>query len=328
MAVSLKKYSPQKIRQTLDLPESLIAEKYPEAFRFLLYDTTTEKNIVWASNDYADICNGSELRLYPREEADELIAADIVQNFIRPRCAKASALRRSRTRFRAEVFTPPRICNAQNNLLDENWFGRKRVFNKERRDHGIGWASLSPKISPSAFDSAGRIAFPRGKNWRDYVRDSRMEIACGEAPYLVSRYDCTRGRMIPLRMRIGILDRKLRIVSENTETPDDFLEWAKVAFQSVYGFELQGDSLLLARENVLFSFYDYFHEKFGNEPTREAMRDIAEIVAWNIFQMDAETLAPPFATARDDLFGGRAVLCRIKDWATGEILEFKNLLKK
>jgi hypothetical protein len=31
----------------------------------------------------------------------------------------------------AEVFTPSWICNAQNNLIDNTWFGRDNVFNKE-----------------------------------------------------------------------------------------------------------------------------------------------------------------------------------------------------
>ena len=32
------------------------------------------------------------------------------------------------------------------------------------------------------------IIFPDGKSWKDYVRDTRLEITCGEAPYIVSRY--------------------------------------------------------------------------------------------------------------------------------------------
>lgn len=325
------KFSPQKIRRTLDLPESLIAEKFPEAFSLLLADKTTGKNIVWATADYENFGADSALILFPRKETDALVDADIVQNFIRPRCAKTRIHQRTRTKERAEVFTPPRICNAQNNLLDEAWFGRKRVFNCERKDSragALGWTVLRKKISPRAFDADGKIAFPRGKTWRDYVGLTRMEIACGEAPYLVSRYDCTRGKMIPLRLRMGLLDRKLRVVSENTTTPDDFFAWSKIAFQNVYGFELQGDNLLLARENLLFSFYDFFHEKFSAEPSRDQMREIAEIIAWNVFQMDALAGTPPFAPVRDDLLGGNACFCRVKDWDADTTLEFKKLFEK
>lgn len=45
----------------------------------------------------------------------------------------------------------------------------------------------------------------------------RLEISCGEAPYLVSRYDSVTGKTIKIKNRIGLLDRKLRIVSENIE---------------------------------------------------------------------------------------------------------------
>jgi len=314
-------FSPDKIRRTLDLPESMIAEKYPDAFALLLADKTAGKNIVWATADYENLSEETELKLYPRAETDALVREDILQNFIRPRCAKEFALRRTRTRERAEVFTPPRICNAQNNLFDEIWFGRKNVFNQASKvssSNALGWRSQKRKITFP----------PRGKKtWRKYVALTRMEIACGEAPYLVSRYDSTRGKMIPLDRRIGILDRKLRVVSENCPTQKEFFELAKIAFQSCYGFELQGDNLLLARENLLFSFYDYFFEKFSAEPSPEQMREIAEIIAWNVFQMDAFTGTPPFAVADSDLLRGNAVFCKIKDWATEEIVEFKKFLK-
>ena len=34
--------------------------------------------------------------------------------------------------------------------------------------------------------SSKKIQFPEGKTWKDYVRDNRLEITCGEAPYIVS----------------------------------------------------------------------------------------------------------------------------------------------
>ena len=103
----------------------------------------------------------------------------------------------------AEVFTPSWVCNAQNNLVDEAWFGRKDVFNVEDTANHT-WKANTDKIE-----------YPKGKTWKDYVRATRMEMTCGEAPYLVSRYDATTGESIPLQERIGLLDRKLRVISEN-----------------------------------------------------------------------------------------------------------------
>ena len=38
--------------------------------------------------------------------------------------------KRDRTRTRAEVFTPSWVCNEQNNLVDEQWFGGTQPFNE------------------------------------------------------------------------------------------------------------------------------------------------------------------------------------------------------
>lgn len=62
--------------------------------------------------------------------------------------------------------------------------------------------------------STERIPFPTldGKTWEDYVKDTRLEVSCGEAPYLVSRYGVVSGIDIDIKDRIGILDRKLRVI--------------------------------------------------------------------------------------------------------------------
>ena len=57
--------------------------------------------------------------------------------------------------------------------------------------------------------------------------------------------------------QVGFLDKKLRIVSKYCETKEDWLKWSKIAFQSSYGYEWQGDSLLIARENLLYTFSNF-----------------------------------------------------------------------
>ena len=37
----------------------------------------------------------------------------------------------------------------------------------------------------------------------------------------------------------------------------EWLKWALRAFQSVYGYEYQGDNLLIARINILMTFVEY-----------------------------------------------------------------------
>lgn len=31
-------------------------------------------------------------------------------------------------------------------------------------------------------------------NWRDYVKEPRLEITCGEAPFIVGRYNTANGK--------------------------------------------------------------------------------------------------------------------------------------
>lgn len=348
----MKKLSP------VDISESQIQRKYSRAFSWLLRDMSTGKNLIWATKDYEAFSKTELFDAYSEKaemRPEFVVGTHEKDRIIRPRCAKPRAVQKARSRDKAEVFTPAWICNVQNNLIDAAWFGRKQVFNKEQNG-GRNWKILTPKLCKSAFDAQGRITFPHGKTWQDYVKLRRMEAACGEAPYLVSRYDATKRQVepIPLARRIGILDRKLRVVSENTHTESDWILWAKQAFQSVYGYEFQGDNVLLARENLLYTFVDYFFSKFGFEPADSVVCEIAEIIAWNIWQMDALKLVVPFSCcdevrtadqpelltpkdvfpkkspcpgcAKNDRNLHNGVYCKIKDWERGEVLEFRHLL--
>lgn len=245
---------------------------------------------------------------------------------IRPRALKTKEEQVGRTKDMAEVFTPSWVCNAQNNLVDDAWFGYKDSFNIED-DKSKSWKATE-----------GPIPFPEDKTWKDYVRATRMEITCGEAPYLVSRYDTTTGEMIPLEQRIGMLDRKLRVVSENTETSGDWLAMAQEAYKNIYGYEWQGDNLLLAREALLISFIEYYQAKFGKSPLKKSIQYIAYIISWNVWQMDGLKGVVPnsckegVTVKEQDLFGEttrteycegcqqdnirkhNGVYCLIRDW--------------
>ena len=145
-----------------------------------------------------------------------------------------------------------------------------------------------------------------------------MEITCGEAPYLASRYDTTTGDDIEIKDRIGLLDRKLHLISKHVETEEEWLKWAKLAYKHTYGYEWQGDSLLLARENLYATFTEYFHDKFGKEPSKEDCIEICEIISWNIFQMDGLTFTIPMTD----------IPVKIMDWDEGKVIEFRSLLSQ
>ncbi len=254
----------------VDIHENEIWQRDPQLLVELLRDRTTRKNIFWATHGY-------EARGEPYQYFSEITVESITGengSVIQPRVSKSAEEQRFRVRSKAEVFTPAWLCNAQNNLIDEQWFGRKDVFNKETHH---GWMS-NPE--PIVFESMP------GKAWHDYVLDTRLEIACGEGPYMASRYDAATGKVIPVEERIGLLDRKLRVVSENCSIRSHWLNWAHKALQSVYGYEWQGDNLLLARESLLYTFIDFYTARFGRVPTKEDLRRAARTISWNVWQMD------------------------------------------
>lgn len=278
----------------IDISENRIVEISPELLDLLLKDHTTQGNILWATSGY------------PHEANSQILPEQITGengSIIRPRVDKAKAEQVNRTRQMAEVFTPSWVCNAQNNLIDEAWFGRKNVFNTEFIDE-------NGKHSWRATDE--KIVFPEGKTWEDYVRDVRMEITCGEAPYLVSWYDTTTGETLPLNQRIGLLDRKLRVINENVDNSGKWLEWVQEAYKSIYGYEFQGDSLLLARENLLVTFYEYYKAKFDAEPLLKSIEYIAYIIGWNIWQMDGLKGVVPYSCHEEE--------------SQNERVQYKNLL--
>ena len=322
-----------------------------ELLSTLLKDHTTSRNdavcnIFWATSDYEQLGEGYR---YHDPILPELITGDNGQ-VIMPRILKHKDTQSARVRDMAEVFTPTWVCNAQNNLIDEAWFGRKDVFNTEctSEDGAHGWSTNPDKI-----------IFPEGKTWKDYVCDTRLEITCGEAPYIVSRYDATTGMAIPIGERIGLIDRKLRVVGENTVTTGEWLAAAQEAYKSTYAYEWQGDSLLIARESMLASFIEYYRAKFGKEPLAKSVNYIAYIISWNVWQMDGlkgvvpgscrdrvETSTNLFGeTTRtvtvcdgcrtDNIFRHNGTYCLIKDWHAkdpqtgrkGKRVRFIDLLK-
>lgn len=263
-------------------------------------------NISWGTDDYG-FPHSSQILL-------EQVSGENRQ-LIQPRVYKHESLQASRSKDRGEVFTPAWICNAQNNLIDERWFGYKDVFNKEAApdDDTHTWTTRK-----------GRIAFPEGKSWMKYVRCRRMEIACGESPYLASRYDTTTGIHIPINERIGILDRKFRIINENTPaepTKANKRHWMRKAYQalqSVYGFDWQGDNVFLSRESLFISFCEYYTARWGRPPYMGAMAKAAEIISWNIWQMDGTRFTIPDSDQ----------LCSIMEWHGTEPLKGKQIIFK
>lgn len=319
---------------SIDFNELKIIEDEPELMDILLSDHSSKKNIKWCTDNYKKYGLGFFSTDYINKELF-LIRSRI--HFIKPRVLKSQTEQKKRSKDMAEVFTPSWICNKQNNLIDDEWFGYSGAFNEEKEN---SWVSKE------------KVEFKNGKIWQDYVDLERMEITCGEAPYLTSRYDSTNGLYISPKNRIGLLDRKLKIISENLDDKKEWIKYAKIAYQRIYGYEYQGDNLLIARENLLMTFVDFYIDKFDEEPVYNDIKAIAEIISWNIWQMDGLKYVIPESCHEEEeiqlalfpewntepefclgcksgnVFKHNGIYCKIKDWKTNKTIKFVDMIQR
>lgn len=263
-----------KIEKILDLENALLKEH----LKTLLKDKTTKRNIVFATNSYEN------LGFLPH---NEITIKSISSINLQPRVIKSIESQKTRTKKRAEVFTPAWVCCKINNQIDDGWFGKENVFNVL---DGEKWQS-----------QRGKIRFPKNKNWMKYVNMRRLEITCGECPFVISRYDTSSGEIIPIRKRIGFLDRKLRVINENASTEEEWIKWAIKAYKSCYGYEFQGDNLLIGRINLFLTFIEYFLAKWDKNPSKKDLQTIANIIIWNFFQMDGLNFTIPFSSTEEQI---------------------------
>jgi len=326
------------MQRVIDIREDDILKKYPKVLDIILLDQTTKLNIFWATDNYNHL--GDDYN-YSSQITTKLITGTNGK-VIMPRVLKNKELQKTRVKEMAEVYTPSWVCNEQNNAVDSSWFNKENVFNQQFiLDNGnMSWKTNKNKIE-----------FPKNRKWKDYINNIVLEITCGEAPYLASRYDTTTGKYIPVNNRIGFLDRKLRIINENIKTKKSWLNNVELAYKSIYGYEFHGDSLLLARETLLYTFIDNYYEKFKAEPKIKDIQKIAYIISWNIWQMDGLKQIVPNScinTTKEDknLFdepikkiiectGCRTnnyhlhngTYCLIMDWKQGQAIRFVDMLQ-
>lgn len=275
----------------------------------LLKDNSTDGNIVWGTSAYEGL--GAEYRATDEMTVDA-ITGDRIE-MIRRRARKDKDERTNLTRSHAEVFTPTWICKLMIDHADEAWLQNQT----------------------------------REASWKEIIQSPRLEITCGEAPYLFGRYDAANGNPIAFEDRIGIYDRKLYLIAANTSRRQDFMRWAIKALQSTYGYEFQGDNLLIARINA-FATIEEALDCAGYKPLEQSEAEgIAETISWNLWQMDGLTKCVPFGSHKEenpqmDLFGGLfddppseqetlfpdRGLAKIKNWSTGETVEFDGVSRE
>lgn len=232
-----------------DISEDIIREKLPTVLEILLIDRTksTPKRI--KNIIWANnnyLKYGAKYYQATQPIKPELVSGQM-SHVIIPRSLKTDDVKKARTKAKAEVFTPTWIVKKQNDAVDKDYLN---------------------------------------DDLETYVSRTWLEITCGEAPYMTTRYDMNEGKFIPIDQRVGFVDRKLARVNAEVEDKAEWQRLVEAAYQSSYGFEWNGDSLLLARENLLYTYYDFYRGKWHVEPSVGLLENISNIISYNVFQMD------------------------------------------
>lgn len=249
------------MKKTLDadILESSLYHHTPKLLEILLRDRTSSTLSKKKRNIIwanNNYCQYDDILYAPNARITPKLITGNKEGLIKPRALKSKELQKERTKSKAEVFTPIWVVKKQNDALEEDY--------------------LQDDIET-------------------YVSRTWLEITCGEAPYMVTRYDMQTGEPIALHDREGFVDRKLRRINQEVH---DKKRWQKLvikAYQASYGFEWSGDSLLLARENLLYTYRDYYIEKWQDEPMLKEIKKIATIISYNVFQMDGLKLIIPLS---------------------------------
>lgn len=245
-----------------DVIESDIREKMPHLLEILLLDRTAS-----TPNTHQNIIwandnykkYGSTAYSATAQIRPELITGKH-GTLIMPRALKTKTLQKERTKTKAEVFTPTWIVKMQNDAVDENYIN---------------------------------------DDFEIYIKRKWLEITCGEAPYMATRYDMETGETLPICERVGFLDRKLSRINAEVSDKAEWQRLVELAYKSSYGFEWNGDSLLLARENLLYTYRDYYITKWGEEPLYGLFEEIANIISYNVFQMDGLKYTIPLTEKKE-----------------------------
>ena len=246
-----------------------IREKFPKILDILLLDRTRSTTRSHQNIIWANSNYRSKGKAYSQtSQIKSSLITGKMKDVIKSRAFKSKDIQKARTKQKAEVFTPTWVIKQQ---IDE-------VSTAQRDD----------------LDS--------------HIKIKWLEIACGEAPYITTRYDMKTGKFIEVSKRVGILDRKLKMVNEKIA---GFLAWqnaVELAYKTIYCFGWNGDSLLLARENLLYTYIENYVFKWQVYPDEKSLEKIAVIISYNIFQMDGLKYIIPLSEKKEKIHSGQLSL--------------------
>ena len=249
----------------------------------LLKDKTTNKNILNTNNN----------SFIPYSSIPELV----------PRSLRDKKVNKDRSKSKEEIFTPIKIMSQMNTMVLKDWF-ESTSKNKDNNSTNI---------------------------FEEYIDSTQMEITCGEGVFLCTRYNSETGEIIKLKNRVGLLDHKLHklvdsFFNRNTDkikSKDLFYSYLIRIAKSMYGYEYQGDSLMMARINNLMSYIEHYYCVFEEEMDGGIVEELTDIISWNIFQMDGLTQCIPqkevIKNKQKDYVAVNGIGVKIMNWKENKI---------
>ena len=244
--------------------------------------------------------SGSGIGFEEEKEIKAQLVTGWYNGLIKPRAEKDHETRLERTRNKAEVFTP-------------SWIVKKQV------------GAILEEMKDLSFE--------------EFIDKRWLEITCGEGPYMANRYDMLTGEIIALEKRAGFIDEKFRRLNEKVKSKKSWIDWAIRIYKASYGYEYQGDSLLLARENLLLTFIDNYFYMFGDFPKDKLLLNITELIARNVIQMDGLTYLVPYSKEKNKshqlsmleelaVEDSKPVPARIHLWHLNKTVNFIDIVKE
>ena len=189
-----------------DISENFIREKMPEILELLLIDRTKSTKKTTKNIIWANNNYTKHSARYyaPTAQIKPALITGKMECLIMPRALKSQEIQKERTRSKAEVFTPTWIVKKQNDAAEQDYLN---------------------------------------DDLKTYISRTWLEITCGEAPYMATRYDMGTGKILPINEREGFIDRKLKRISSEVNDKSEWHTLAVLAYQASYGFEWNGDPL-------------------------------------------------------------------------------------
>ena len=150
--------------QITDISENNIREQMPEIFNILLIDRTTSTADEINNIIWANdnYSQYNHIAYAPSAQIRPELITGKMAKIIMPRALKPREQQKERTKSKAEVFTPIWVVQKQNDILEKEY---------------------------------------ANDDLDTYIKRKWLEISCGEAPYMVTRYDMNSGQMIAKKSR-------------------------------------------------------------------------------------------------------------------------------